>query len=124
MSATTENPASNAAEYANFIPAAVRRQSVRADEISQQVYHSPVEEPVAEEPVVAEPVVAPAAETPPPAPAPAAEPDYKQQYLTLQGKYNAEVPGLRAELDGLRRVVAAMNEAKRPCRAAETKPLR
>jgi hypothetical protein len=110
---------SNAAEYANHIPEAVRRQSRRADEIAAQ-FTQPVEEPV-EEPVV-EP--APAAQEPAPAaapaPAPVVEDDWKQKYLTLQGKYNSEVPGLRAELDGVRRVLASMNE--RPAPAAQPEP--
>ena len=107
---------SNAAEYANHIPEAVRRQSRRADEIAAQVNEAPPVEEV-QEPVAQEPAQEPA---PAPAPAPAVEDDWKQKYLTLQGKYNSEVPGLRAELDGVRRVLATMNE--RPAPVAQPEP--
>jgi hypothetical protein len=107
------SPSSNEAQYANFIPDAVRRQSLRADEISQQVYHSPVEE----EPAAAE-APAPEHETPPPAaeapvaqPAPAAvEEDFRAKYLTLQGKYNAEVPALRTQVEALQRIIQNMQQ--------------
>ena len=45
-------------------------------------------------PPVAPPPPAPPAPPPPPAPP---EEDFKQKYLTLQGKYNTEIPQLRAE---------------------------
>lgn len=108
---------SNVNEYANHIPAAVRRQAERAEQISQEVYH-----PVTEEAPAADPVVdqAPAAEAPVAAPVPVVEEDFKQKYLTLQGKYNSEVPGMRAELEGLRNVIATMQS--RPAPVAQPKP--
>lgn len=39
-------------------------------------------------------------------PAPAPDEDWKQKFLTLQGKYDAEVPGLNAELRTIRRELA------------------
>jgi hypothetical protein len=105
---------SNAAQYANFIPEAVRRQSIRADEISQQVYHSPVEEEpaAAEAPSPEHEAPPPAAEAPVAPPAPVVEEDWRAKYLTLQGKYNAEVPALRTEVEAMRRIIQNMQQER------------
>jgi hypothetical protein len=42
-----------------------------------------------------------------PAPAPQAT-DWEQRYRTLQGKYDAELPGLRAQVTNLERLIATM----------------
>lgn len=115
-------------QYENHIPARVRRQSQRADEIARAagVANAPTDPaattapaPAAEktpEPeattVVATPgapatapPVEPAAAASEPAPVeapPAEEPDWKQRYRTLQGKYDAELGVMRDELRLLR----------------------
>jgi hypothetical protein len=101
----------NDAEYGNHIPAAVRRQAERAEALARQ-FSAPADgeetivEPVAEVPsntTVVEPVAAPA-------PAPVVnEPDYKQMYLSLQGKYDAEIPTLHNQVASMERLVATMS---------------
>jgi hypothetical protein len=73
------------------LPAAVQRQDEAADQIVQEVYAPTADPPPA--PPAAEPPAEPVA----PAPAPQAE-NWQQKFLTLQGKYNAEVPRLNAEV--------------------------
>lgn len=111
-------PLDNSAEYANHIPDAVRRQSERADEIARAagVTNVPETEPVADPPaadppaatttVVPEPVATPT-------PAPAVD-EWEQRYRTLQGKYDSEVAPLRAQVQGLERVIATMSSEPRP----------
>lgn len=133
-------PESNAAEYANPIPAAIRRQTMRVEEIARAagVANVPAEErPAAQPPPVLQPIVpAPAADgatpdggQPPvaqpivPAAAPAAVPpteDWEQRYRTLQGKYNQEVPSLRQQVESLERAFAAIQTAKTPPAPAPT----
>jgi len=118
---------SNAEEYANHIPEAVRRASQRADEIAASLAAPAEEVPAVEDNTTV--VEQPAAEAPAaPAPAPASE-DFEQKYKTLKGKYDAEVPTLRADANALRnqvasleRIVSAMQaQAKAPA-APATQP--
>ncbi len=124
---------SNEAEYANFIPEPIRRASQRAEEAARAIGMANVP-PAGDEapPPAAPPVVAqaPAAEPPPAPPAPAAE-DWEQKYRTLQGKYDAEVPSLRhqvntmqGQVEGLQRLVAAVNAppAAAPAPTPDTRP--
>jgi hypothetical protein len=127
-----ENPASNAEEYANRVPEAIRRQSKRVDAMAREVGMAnappeetppaPVEQPVA--------VVPPVADPPPVVtPAPVADPptDWEQRYRTLQGKYDAEIPGLRTQVSSLERVIAAVQPREpapvaRPTTVVEVPP--
>lgn len=87
------------------LPDAVARQQLQVDEIEAAIA---AEVAPAAEPPPAEPAPEP------PAPPPAAEPpaeDWKQKYLTLQGKYNAEVPVLREQVRTLEQQIT---ELKRP----------
>lgn len=96
-------PAPNEAEYANFVPAGVRRAAERANAAAAEyaasmnpepageaVQPDPVAEPVAT--TVVEPVAAPTTPVV----------DWEQRYRTLQGKYDREVPSLRNDISGLR----------------------
>lgn len=100
----------NEAQYANPVPAAIRRQSKRVDDIARQVgMANAPEDPNA---VSADAEIPPVAETPtvvPPVHTPPAD-DFEQKYRTLQGKYDAEVPALRAQINGMERLVATMRE--------------
>lgn len=111
----------NAAQYANPIPAAVRAQIARTEEAARAagMANVPTRPPGEDDDAApAEPAPQVAAE-----PAPAAEPvpppapinDWEQRYLTLQGKYNSEIPTLRrqvetmqAQTEGLQNLLAAM----------------
>jgi len=68
------------------LPAAVQKQIDEANSIAAQVYA-----PVTEPPV-------PAAPAAPEAAAPLPQAEWEQRYKVLQGKYNAEVPRLQAQL--------------------------
>ena len=100
-------PVSNEAEYANFIPAGVRRAAERANQLSLQLAAAgqqpePEPQPELTSTTVVEPattVVEPAPVVTQPAPAPTI--DWQQRYLTLQGKYNQEVPTLRGDVQRL-----------------------
>lgn len=111
----------------NHIPDAVRRQSQRADDIARAAGVANVPEAEPGLPTTTTTVV----ELPtPPAPAapgtdsgatpaPTAE-NWEQKYRTLQGKYDTEVPGLRAQLDGIQRVLAAVQSAPPTAHVAPT----
>lgn len=122
-----DNPESNEQLYANTIPAAVRRQSERADQLAREhglanapggdPAASPVAEtppaaaegapPVAAAPAVVDPLPLPG---PPAASAPPVE-DWQQKYRTLQGKYDREVPSLHDRIASLERLLSTMQEA-------------
>lgn len=108
-------PAANEAEYANFMPAGVRRQAERANQMAGE-YAASITEPTAE-PVV-EPVVEPATTVVEPVTPPAAPVvDWEQRYRTLQGKYDREVPTLRNDLNTLRSQLETV-QARQPEPAA------
>lgn len=101
-----------------FLPDAVRRASRRAAELMQQQVQQGVEslpEALSEE---APSPTAPQAPLPM-APAPPeqdvrevpADDAYEQRYRTLQGKYDAETAGLRAQIAGLERLMATLQSA-------------
>ena len=79
------------------VPEAVQRQAEAMDALDAEMALA-VAPADPETPPVPEAPEPPA--TPPPAPAPAAE-DWQHKFQTLQGKYNAEVPGLRAQVANL-----------------------
>jgi hypothetical protein len=88
----------------NALPAAVQKQVDEADAIIKQMQEvedapAPEETPKEEDPrdVPQDVIDAAGEETPEPAPAPERT-DWKQKFHVLQGKYNAEVPRLHAEL--------------------------
>lgn len=116
-------PPDNADEYANHIPAAVLRQSARADEIAREMGVANVPELDGGTTVV-EPEAPPAtaAVEPPAAPPPAT--DWEQKFKTLQGKYDAEAPALRNQVASLERVISAIQaprpEAVKPAPATTT----
>ena len=119
--------------YQNRIPDAVRRASMRADEIAREigVANTPPEEtpPPADEQV---PVDAPPDEVPvdgPPADAPPVDvppppvEDWEKRYRTLQGKYDAEIPALRAQINSLEHLIANLRtpEPSAPQPPADTR---
>lgn len=95
----TQQPASNEAEYANFIPHGVRRAAERAAAMQAEYVAGPPADPAEPvvEPVVDTTVVEPVVvqQTPPPI-------DWEQRYRTLQGKYDREVPALRGDVATMR----------------------
>src|SRR6478735_6296321 len=122
------------AEFHNKIPDAIRRQSERADEIARAAGVANV--PPAEEPAQeVAPEGVPSPSDPAPAPAPSPQPtepsaeDWEQRYRTLQGKYDSEVPTLRADVTrtnaqiaSLERVIGMMQEAPKAAPASEISP--
>lgn len=86
------------------LPRAVAAAAARADKLVQEQAAAPDTATVVVDP-------------PEPAPAPAPEPvdEWKQRYMTLQGKYDAEVPSLTARLSGMEALIANI----RPVVAAE-----
>jgi len=112
-----------------FVPEQVRRQAARAEELQRELAAGRAAS-MGDEPPGAEAVPPEAGTTgsePPPAPsgaspAPAAEPpaapphpgpgrpptDWEQRYRTLQGKYDTEIAGFRAQVSGLERLIATM----------------
>jgi hypothetical protein len=111
------------------IPAAVRRASAQADELSRQATEAALAEAgqddttvvpgeVAPSPSPTPPPAAPssateAGDSPPSAPpaAPAPADDWAQRYNTLQGKYNTEIPELRGQIRALENLLAAVQAA-------------
>lgn len=92
------------------LPKAVEEANRRADEIHRQMYGNTEQapapsdepkaqvEPQAEAPPQAEPQTAEA----PPAPTPEEDPSWKRRYEVLNGKYQAEIPRMAAEIRGLK----------------------
>lgn len=113
------------------LPAGVRKQVERADQLIAQLGIAPPAEPApapappaepapAPPPPAPEPAVAPAPPPPaPPAPAPApvAE-DWEHKYRVLQGKYDAEVPELNRQLRAVRAEVTTLRSDLAAARAA------
>lgn len=116
-------------DYENHIPAAVRRQSARAEEIARQIGMAnvpsvdtgppPDPPPLAEPPVPVvtqgepqAPASAPLAQVPAP-PAPTAPPagDWEQKYRSLKGKYDSEIAGLQGQLASLHQIIEGMRAA-------------
>jgi hypothetical protein len=91
------------------VPEAVKRQAEAMDALDAELA-PPQETPPAEPPT-------PPAE--PPTPPPVAE-DWQHKFQTLQGKYNAEVPGLRNQVAELSRQIEELRAAKP---ATETPPM-
>jgi hypothetical protein len=79
------------------VPEAVKRQAEAMDALDAELTAPPQETP--QDPPPSEPPA-----EPPAAPPPAAE-DWQHKFQTLQGKYNAEVPGLRNQIAELTRQV-------------------
>lgn len=118
-------PLDNQTGFEAPVPAAVRRQSARADALARASGAAGVAEPdpaLTSDPAVdpAAPPVAPVSDPtadPAAAPAPVGDPpadDWEKRYRTLQGKYDAEVPHLRGELASMQRLIAAMQHAPAP----------
>lgn len=106
----------NADLYANHIPAAVRRASQLADDMAREAGMTGA--PDADPAVVDPPVVDPVVVDPLPTPVPTQTDDWEQKYRTLQGKYDAELPGLRQQVQSLERVIAAIQQpTQTPARA-------
>jgi hypothetical protein len=112
---------SNAEEYANHIPDAVRRLSQRSDEIAREVGVTNVpgpEEPPAEPETPLEPAPEPTAE-PAPEPEPALEPevDWQQRARTAEGRLSAQADDLRTlrgQVDSLQRLLADVQHQPAP----------
>ena len=109
-----------------FLPEQVRRQVARADELQRELAGQgdpgdggagggdegnaplPVVEPGSEPaPRASEPPPPTPAEPPPAAPAPDND-TWERRYRTLQGKYDAEIGGLRGQVAGLERLLATL----------------
>lgn len=93
-------------------PAAVQAQDEAADRLVEEAYGQPTVDPVPPAPVTAadQPVVEP----------PVAEPpveNWQQKFLTLQGKYNAEVPRYQADIRRLTEELQAAKAAPPPAPA-------
>jgi hypothetical protein len=84
------------------VPEAVQRQAEQMEALDREMAGQ-ADPPPQETPEAPPPTPEPPA-TPPPAPAPAGE-DWQHKFQTLQGKYNAEVPGLRNQIAELTRKV-------------------
>ena len=80
------------------VPEAVQRQAEQMEALDREMA-GPADPPPQETPEAPPPTPEPPV-SPPPAPAPAAE-DWQHKFQTLQGKYNAEVPGLRSQVANL-----------------------
>lgn len=108
------------------VPAAVRRAAERAEQLARRdpPPDAPLEpgpEPAAPapsttvEPSAPIPDGVPAAAAPEPPPAPAAPPadDWERRYRTLQGKYDAEVPRLQGQIEGLTALIGELQSSLR-----------
>ena len=106
-----QEPAAEApAQDTQDIEAGGEIQPVEAPETSQASDTDTKEpSPPAEVPLEATPAAEPAPEPAPAEPEPVDE--WKNKYLTLQGKYNAEVPRLNAAIGDLRREMAELQKA-------------
>jgi hypothetical protein len=84
------------------VPEAVQRQADEVEALDAEIaaQETPPEPPAPEPPA-----------GPPPAPAPAAD-DWQHKFQTLQGKYNAEVPGLRSQVAQLQQQIDELKAAK------------
>lgn len=107
------------------LPRNVQRQLDEAE--AQLKSQAPIESTAITDPaqlVVTPPAPAPApvAEPAPPPPAPAPTENWEQKFRTLQGRFNAEIPELRARETALNSRVAALTEQISALAKAPTKP--
>ena len=119
----------NTTDYAPHIPDAVRRASLRADELAREagvLNVPPLEGPPEPDTttVVDEPQQDAGGDQPEPQSQPQSQPtpDWEQRYNTLQGKYNTEMAELRGSLRATQELIASMRAAPQPepARARET----
>jgi hypothetical protein len=101
-------------EFQPHVPDAVRRQAELAEQLAREAGMAGAPEPETPSVEVVEPQE-PVSE-PEPASEPAAAPvvDWEQRYRTLQGKYDAEVPQLRRDLDAMRVLYSQMSAPAAP----------
>ncbi len=95
------------------LPAQVKKQIERANQLIDQINTpagaDPNAQPAPTDP--AQPAAQPAAQQPTqPEAAPASQPNFEQQYRVLQGKYNAEIPRLQAQIRELMGANRALQE--------------
>jgi hypothetical protein len=81
------------------VPEAVQRQQAEMDALDLEMAEETPPEPPPEPPA-----------EPPPTPPPA-EDDWQHKFQTLQGKYNAEVPGLRSQIATLQQQIDELKRA-------------
>jgi hypothetical protein len=115
-------------EDTSHLPEQVRRQIERANELSRELATEPGEgdQPTAEAllqdgTTVVEPRSEPRSEPLPvvdPSAAPPVAGEWEQRYRTLQGKYDSEIPQLRAQVQGLERLIATLQAAPSPASPA------
>jgi hypothetical protein len=95
------------------IPRAVRRAAARANELQRQMHGE--DTPEGDTPPVEQQEQQPQLPMElPPAAAPPAQPpsdSWEQRYRTLQGKYDSEMPSLKAQVTSLERLIAQMRDA-------------
>jgi hypothetical protein len=96
------------AQFDVFVPDAVRRAARRSEELQASLVEgSPPATPVGEPP--ASQPQAPVGE-PPQQPPPQTD-TWEQRYRTLQGKYDSEIPALRAQVGAMENLVRTMQAA-------------
>lgn len=106
---TTPNPAP---DYTPSLPAAVKRQVAQAEEMSRQLTAEIRPPP---DPPPAPPAPAVTQGEQPATPAPLAQPpaeNWEHRYRTLQGKYDAEIPTMRGQVEALQRLIASLQQAQ------------
>jgi hypothetical protein len=97
------------AQFDVFVPDAVRRAARRSEELQASLVEgSPPATPVGEPP--ASQPQAPVGEPPPAQPQPQTD-TWEQRYRTLQGKYDSEIPALRAQVSAMENLVRTMQAA-------------
>lgn len=106
-----------------FMPEAVRRAAARAEELMAAQNNANddrrEEQPAPQEAPPGSPEPHPAPQPEEPAepeqpPPPSQEGAWEQRYRTLQGKYDTEISGLRAQVAGLERLLATMQAPPQP----------
>jgi len=122
------------ADYSPHVPAAVRAQATRAEELLRQYNagpEKPADQPPPENPQPEQSDPQPQPQQPAAEekqqehePGPRAQTDeWEQRYFTLQGKYNAEVPQLQQQVRGLEQLVASMRaQPPQPAQSYDSRP--
>jgi len=113
------------------LPEQIRRAAARAEELQRELaeQNPPTEEVL---PAGGDTTGSEQGGEPPPVHPPEGEPaaapptgDWEQRYRTLQGKYDTEIPALRAQVQGMERLIAQMQHPPAPPAAELPKgPLR
>lgn len=106
-------------KYEPKIPAAVRRAAARADELMAEQQQQQDAARAADEQQQQQEQQQPQPEQPPPVPP--EDESWQHRYRTLQGKYDSELPSLRAQVQQLEHLIATMHSAP-PLQPAPAEP--